>query len=85
MAALNRRHAKPEQFTDEMSRDVRENHTQKQFVPAAMYFSLNLWRQLKPALPKLGSQGGKIQRCSPGNVKRKAAAPRARARTEAMI
>jgi len=75
-----------------MSRGVCENHTQKQFVPAAMYFSLTLSRQLKPAPPKPESQGGRTRQHSPStlllnrsNVKRKAAAPRARARTKAMI
>jgi hypothetical protein len=67
-AALNRSHVKQEQFVEEIAR---ENHTRKKFVPAALYFSLTLWRQLKPARPALPEpepKSDRPRRCSPGTL-----------------
>jgi hypothetical protein len=78
-AAMDQRRLDPERFKEEISSGPRENHTQRQFTPAAMYFSLSMTKRWKTPLSKPKKQSsGRVRKQSPGtlrpdksNVKRK--------------
>jgi|SRR5580658_4384134 hypothetical protein len=73
---------RPRQSAGQSRRAARENHTQRKFVPAAMYFSLTMrsqWKSPRPEPPL--KPGGRARHHRPGthllntsNVKRKPAA-----------
>lgn len=79
---INQQRMEPEHFTEHLARSLRESHTQKEFVPKAMGFSLAVKSRWKAAASRAGAKRtGRVRARSPStrllnktNVKRKPAA-----------
>lgn len=81
-ATMDQQRMEPERFSEDITRGRRESHTQKNFVPAAMSFSLAIRNRWKAAASRAQAKGGgRTRKRSPStrllnqsNVKRKPAA-----------